>query len=343
MDVNRFTRFKRALLLTAAVTVILVPTAAQADPSFYETPLFGISPAPGGSLLVADAGRGIVDADDGTLIASLPGVTDVAPNSEGGLWAVTGGPDNKLYRVDSAGAVEEFADIGAYEGKHDPHPFVVESNAFDVEDLGGGEALVADAAGNTLLTVDKHGKVKLVAVLPDELVSTANAKRIARCPTGPPPICGLPEMIPAEAVPTSIAIGPDGAYYVGELKGFPGPLGESRVWRIEPNARNAKCGQSPLCSVVIDGRTSIIDLQFGSDGNLYVAQIDDASFFALEFGDGSAAIGGSVHSCSVTTGVCSEVVSGIPILTSIAFRGDDLWGAIFGLVPGLGDVVPLES
>lgn len=314
-----------------------------AHPSFYETPLFGLSSGPGGTLLVADAGQGIVDAKDGTLVAALPGITDVAPIAGGGLWALTGAPDNKLYRVDSAGGVEEVADLGAYEEKHNPHPAEIDSNAFDVEDLGGGEALVADAGGNTLLTVTRHGKVKLVAVLPDQLVSTANAKRIAGCPMGPPPICGLPAMIPTEAVATSIAIGPDGAYYVGELNGFPGALGESRVWRIEPNARNAKCGQSPLCSVAIDGRTSIIDLQFGPDGNLYVAQIDDASFFALEFGDGSAAVGGSVHACSVATGACSEVVSGVPILTSIAFRDGDLWGAVFALVPGLVDVVPLGS
>ena len=61
-------------VLAALVGFALVPTAAQADPSFYKTPLFGISAGPGGSLLVADAGQGIVDAHDGTLTAALPGV-----------------------------------------------------------------------------------------------------------------------------------------------------------------------------------------------------------------------------------------------------------------------------
>ena len=36
-----------------------------------------------------------------------------------------------------------------------------------------------------------------------------------------PPEFGLPPEITAEAVPTSVAIGKDGAIYVGELKGFP--------------------------------------------------------------------------------------------------------------------------
>jgi hypothetical protein len=336
-------------VLAALVGFALVPTAAQADPSFYKTPLFGISAGPGGSLLVADAGQGIVDADDGTLIAALPGVQDVAPTADGDLWAVTSGPEGavgvqKLYRIDSDGNAVAVADLGAFEAERNPDGGVVESNPFDVADLGGGEALVADAAGNDLLTVNKHGNVKVVAVFPSELVSTANAKSIAGCPAGPPPICGLPAMIPAEAVPTSVAIGPDGAFYVGELKGFPAPIGESRIWRVAPNARNVECGergQSPLCSVALDGFTSIIDLAFGPDGRLYIAQLDDASFFALEFGGGTASVGGSVHACNVTTGACEEVASGIPILTSIAFRDGDLWGAILALVPGLADVVPL--
>ena len=33
--------------------------------------------------------------------------------------------------------------------------------------------------------------------------------------------------MPAQATPTSVAIGPYGYYYVGELRAFPGPTGES--------------------------------------------------------------------------------------------------------------------
>jgi hypothetical protein len=238
------------------------------------------------------------------------------------------------------------ADLGEFETRHNPHPAVIESNPFDVADAGRGAAVVADAAGNDLLLVsdrnnaasDVSSRVKVVATLPDELVSTQHAKDLFGCPAGPPDICGLPPMIPAESVPTSVAVGPDGAYYVGELKGFPSPIGESRVWRIDPNARNAECGHSPLCSVALDGFTSIIDLAFGPDGRLYVAQLDDAGFLALETG---APAFGSVHACNLATGACETVASGIPILTSIAFRGSTLWGAIWALVPGAADVVPL--
>jgi hypothetical protein len=343
----------QSLVLAVALT-LASSSVADANPAFYGSPIFGIATAPDGSLLVADANATgqsrilRVDASGATVVATLPSgyfLADVAPAAGGGIWAVTGGPTGTLFRIATNGATTPFADLVAFEEKRNPHPALVESNAFDVADLGGGEALVADAAGNDVLLVDKHGNVKLVAVLPDEPVPTAFVKTIAGCPTPPPDlafVCDLPDMVPAEAVATSVAVGPDGAYYVGELKGFPAPAGYARVWRIDSHARNARCGQSPLCSVVVDGRTSIIDLAFGPNGQLYVAQIDDATFFAVE--GFVAPQGGSVHRCNVATGSCTTVVAGVSILTSITFRNDgSLWGAINALIPGAADVVQLTS
>lgn len=343
-------------MLAALAALVLVPTAAQADTSFYESPLFGTTTAPGNVLLVADAGQGIVNGDTGALVAPLPGVTDVAVRSGGGLWATTGAGEDPeedtgqgIWRI-SGGTPTLVANLFEYEEKVNPHPATVDSNPFDVADAGGGKALVADAGGNSLLLVgdgnspnsDVVSRVKLVATLPDELVSTANAKSIFGCPNGPPDICGLPPMIPAQPVATSVAIGPDGAYYVGELKGFPAPTGESRVWRIEPGSRNVHCGESKKCTLVLDGFTSVIDLAFGPDGRLNVAQIDDRSWLAMEIGAG---VGGSVHACDLATdnvaSECDELVDGVPILTSITYRGSALWGSMLALVPGGADVVPL--
>lgn len=349
-------------LLAVVAGFALVPTAAQADTNFYESPLFGITTAPGNTLLVADAGQGIVDGDTGALVAPLPGVTDVAVRSGGGLWATTGAGEDPeedtgqgIWRI-SGGNPTLVANLFEYEEKVNPHPATVDSNPFDVADIGGGKAVVADAGGNSVLLVgdgndpnsDVVSRVKLIATLPDELVSTANAKSIFGCPAGPPDICGLPPMIPAQPVATSVAVGPDGAYYVGELKGFPAPTGESRVWRIEPGARNVQCGESKKCTLVLDGFTSIIDLTFGPDGRLNVAQIDDASWLAMEVGVG---LGGSVRSCDLATddvsGECDEVAAGAPMLTSITYRAGVLWGVIWALVPEAApppfaaDVVPL--
>ena len=355
---NRSTRLWRSVALLAALAAfVLVPTAAQADPSFYESPLFGTTTAPGNLLLVADAGRGVVNGDTGALVAPLPGISDVAVRSGGGLWATTGAGEDPeedtgqgIWRI-SGGNATLVANLFEYEAKVNPHPATVDSNPFDVADAGGGKALVADAGGNSLLLVgdgnspnsDVVSRVKLVATLPDELVSTANAKSIFGCPSGPPDICGLPPMIPAQPVATSIAVGPDGAYYVGELKGFPAPTGESRVWRIEPGARNVRCGESKKCTVVLDGFTSVIDLAFGPDGRLNVTQIDDRSWLAMEEGVG---LGGSVHACDLATddvaSECDVLVDGVPILTSITYRGSALWGSMLALVPGAADVVPLS-
>jgi hypothetical protein len=92
---------------------------------------------------------------------------------------------------------------------------------------------------------------------------------------------------------------------------------------------------------VVTGRTSIIDLAFAPDGELYVAQLDDAGWPTVDNG-GIGSVGGSVHACDVGTGSCRTVASGISMLTSIAFRGDTLWAAVGALVPGLADVVPLS-
>jgi hypothetical protein len=337
----RLTRFAVAI---AAMFAVAAP-AASAAPADFEGPLFGLAAGRGGGLLVADAGQGVVRLRGGSasLVAELPGINDVAPREGGGLWALTsnGLNDSWLYIV-RQGVATRFANIGAFEKKRNPHRAFLETNPFDVADLGGGRALVADAAGNDLLRVTRRGKVRLVAVLPNQLVSTEHGKNLAGCPypvEGFEFMCELPPMIPAESVPTGVAIGPDGAFYVGELKGIPAPTEASRVWRIERNARHVRCRHSPLCSVALDGFTSIIDLNFGPDGRLNVAQIDDESWLAMELERG---VGGSVHACDLSSDDCDTVVAGVPILTAFAYRNDGtLWGTQNALIPGVADVVQL--
>lgn len=321
-----------AALVAAAASVVLVPTAAQADPDFYAGAIFGIANAPGGALYVADSGQGIVDADTGQVIASLTGMNDIAPIGRGGALAVgpheiEGGVQTGLFRL-SRGHAEFIADTAAFEEDVDPAGDGTEegSNPFDLARLNGGKTLVADAAGNSLLYVDEQGRIDWVATFP--------ARTDVQCPPG---FCEGTVPFPVHAVPTSVAIGPDGAYYVGELTGFPFTPGFSRIWRIEPGTRHADCSTSSACSIVWDDFTAIIDLQFGPDGRLYVAQLDDAGVGAFEEGAG---VGGSVHACNVETGSCEEIVSGIPILTAIAFHRGELWGAILALTPA-ADVVPL--
>lgn len=309
----------------------------------FASPLFGLATAPNGDILVADAGAGIAVRDGATDIP-LPGVTDVGPIGRASLWASTGaGADPEadtgqgLYRA-SRGTTRLIANLFAFEDANDPDGAGVDSNPFDVASLGGHAALVADAGGNDLLHVDNQGQVDVLAIFPDELVSTANLKSLIGCPN-PSPLCALPPMIPAQAVPTSIAVGPDGYYYVGELKGFPAPAGASNIWRVAPEASWAACGSSPDCVKVFDGGfTSVIDLAFDDDGTLHVAELDEQSWFAVEVLGGG--VGGTINACDLSTLTCSEVATGIPILTAITFGKDGtLWATQNALIPGLAEVI----
>jgi sugar lactone lactonase YvrE len=59
--------------------------------------------------------------------------------------------------------------------------------------------------------------------------------------------------ISVQSVPSSVAVGPDGALYVGELTGVPFKPGTARVWRVVP-------GKKP--TLYASGFTTISDLAF---------------------------------------------------------------------------------
>jgi hypothetical protein len=319
-----------SLFVLAVLLVVAATTRTDAVHYPFTGPVFGLAIAPDGSLLATDAGAGIFEIrkDGFSQVAQLPGVTAVSPIGRGNMFAITShdfGGEGKLYRV-SRGSTREIADLLAFELRVNPDgnpvaapPAPGPSNPFDVEALSGGHVLVADAAGNSLLIVDQKGDVDWIATLPNEVVSTDNAKAIFGCPGSNAPQCNLPAQLPAQGVATSVAVGPDGAYYMGELKGFPAPKGESRIWRIEPGARHAVCGTSPACRVVADGFTSVVDLEFGPNGTLYVVELDEESWLAMQNGKGT---GGSLNACNSSTWVCTQIATGRPMLSAVAVGGD---------------------
>ncbi|HEX6300930.1 MAG TPA: hypothetical protein VF148_10740 [Acidimicrobiia bacterium] len=93
---------------------------------------------------------------------------------------------------------------------------------------------------------------------------------------------------------------------------------------MSPGADGEVC-PNQHCELVFDGGfTSIIDLAFGPDGNLYVAEMDESSWAAIEiFG---TVAGGTINSCDIATLQCTEVATEIPELTAITFGKDGiLW------------------
>ena len=83
-----------------------------------------------------------------------------------------------------------------------------------------------------------------------------------------------------QAVPTSVEDGRDGQYYVGQLTGFPFPVGGANIYRVNPRTGAA--------SVFASGFTNIMDLAFGKDGTLYVLEIDHNSLLPPDNGDEGA-------------------------------------------------------
>lgn len=215
------------------------------------------------------------------------GPSDVAVDADGTVWFLVGGPAagaaefrdaipdgagaglGWLYYVDADGAAQAVADLAVFESTENPdadQPGNAEpdSNAHGLAAGPDGRA-IADAGANTLLLVDGEGGISVAAVFP-VLMQAAPPD-----PAAEPDPGAEPAMIPMDPVPTSVAIGPDGAYYVGELTGFPFPAGGASVFRVVP-------GEQP--SVYATGFTNVIDVEFARDGTLYVLEMAHAGLLA---------------------------------------------------------------
>jgi hypothetical protein len=175
-------------------------------------------------------------------------------------------PFGKLHRLWPDGRTRALADIAAFEDTENPDADQPEadrdSNANGVAPINGREAYVVDAGGNSIVKADRLGNVELVGVIP---FGETPAPPIPDFPVPP----GTP--IPFQSVPTSVAIGDDGAVYVGQLTGFPFPKDGAGVWVIRP-------GEDP--TPYATGFTTITDIALDDDGNLYVVQLTSEGLLA---------------------------------------------------------------
>jgi hypothetical protein len=185
------------------------------------------------------------------------------------------------------GTIVDVLNIPAYQATdpdpvdHDDPPNPIESNAYGLTIMRNGDALIADAAGNDIIRVTPDGAARTIARFDLEAVGTDHLP--PDFPGGP-----LPESFDAESVPTTVTIGPDGAIYVGELKGFPFRPGTSNIWRIKPNADGAWCSKDEpdptrKCSLYSSGYTAIQDIAFDKhSGRMYVYELAAEGVFAFE-------------------------------------------------------------
>jgi hypothetical protein len=165
---------------------------------------------------------------------------------------VTGLPEEqegKLLRAAAGRPAKVVADIRAFETANDPDKQGVESNPYAVLDLGD-RVLVADAAGNTILSVDGRGRTSVFAILPNVTGGACDTRQNQGgffC----------------DPVPTSLTFSRDGDIIVAGL----GSLveGAGRVWELD--RRTGRIQRTWA------GFTGVTGAAQDRDGNLYVSQL----------------------------------------------------------------------
>lgn len=171
-------------------------------------------------------------------------------------FAAVGANVGRLVRFQPNGKWSFAEDLSAFEEAANPDGGALDSNPFGLLALPG-RVVFTDAGGNSLNAVAANGSISNLAFFPNRTVGASTF----------------------QAVPTGVALGPDGNLYVGQLTGFPFLAGQANVYRVPAN------GGTP--EVFASGFTKIIGLAFRSDGSLYVLQISSTGGPPPQGGTGS--------------------------------------------------------
>ncbi len=160
------------------------------------------------------------------------------------------------------------ANIAAFDAQHPqaaatlggtPGETAYDSDPYDVIPYRGGY-VVADAAANGLRRISKKGKISMLAHFPTQ------AETVPAGVFGP-----MPVPVDAQAVPTSVALGRDGALYVGLLRGVPSEPGSSEIYRVVP-------GHAP--TVWAKGLTAVTAIAFDRKGRLLATELSTGGLLA---------------------------------------------------------------
>jgi hypothetical protein len=191
-----------------------------------------------------------------------------------------------LARATPNDAWRPIIDISAFEARANPDNGAIDSNPYgllsEIVDGPAGTTIATDAGGNSLVAVAANSSITALATFPSRSSGRST-----------------------DSVPTTVARGPDGALYVGELTGFPFVPGTANVYRTANGA----------ATPVLTGFSFIIDMTFGPDGSLYV----------LEFASGSGLSGpGNLWRVNpvTSTGTRTLVATGFVTPTSVTIGPD---------------------
>jgi len=334
-------------------------STGEFGPFEFQGTVYDIASSPNGSILVGvneGETRKVQEIKNGkikTMVkvnAATSDINGLAPIGAGNLFLVTAGADRavegELYRA-SNGNVRMVADLAAFERAASPDALAgprwkdqlcegidgftpgPQNNPYKVVATSGNKAVVADAAGNTVLSATTTGDIDWLAILTPPLNEEGEWK--VRWETENDEEETIPCYV--QPVPTGVAVDAEGYIYVGELTGTMSdedgvfPIGLSRVWKIAPNATNVVCDEinpSADCELLIDNLTSVIDLEISPDGLLYVVEYDKSSWFASLI-EGLAS-GGVISSYDLDGNLVEVVASNLSFPSAIAFdKIGNLW------------------
>lgn len=200
------------------------------------------------------------------------------------------------------------ADVARFEEHRDPDGAGADSNPTGML-LRRGRVILTDSGGNSLLRAASRNRIRALAVFDSP----------GTVPNPFPP----PDEIPMQSVPTSVVRGPDGAYYVSELTGFPFAPGYARIHRVPQG------GGTP--TEYASGLTNVTDLAWYG-GHLYAVQIADTGLLTPGLPMGSLV--------RVLPGGGSEMVAGpLPAPYGVAFRDGSAYVTTCSVCAGGGSVV----
>ncbi|MEZ4671848.1 MAG: ScyD/ScyE family protein [Anaerolineae bacterium] len=198
-------------------------------------------------------------------------------------------------------AMEQFIDVGAWEAENNPdqNPDDLVSNPVDLALAEDGTLYIVDASGNSLISWTAADGLQLVAAWPMEGETAA--------------------------VPTAVALAPNGDIVVGFLGGFPFTSSRIEVW-----------GTDGTLKKTYDKKLNLVtDVLVTADGSIYAVQM------ASGFGDlGFNPDSGSV--VKVTDDGVEVIAENLPAPYGLAEDADgNFWASIHGIggEEGNGEVV----
>lgn len=308
-------------------------------------------PADDLTVCFADTGSVIkvVNGTATTVASGLPGtIGDIEISPSGDIYVLTGlGADpsqvrpiagdkangfGAILKVDTASNTwTVVADVSGYEVEANPDDGAIDTNPYGFTMVDGG-FMVADAGANAVFSVTAEGVVSTFAAFPPQMVDA-------------PPFLGMDPgaQIPMESVPTAVAQGPDGAFYVSELTGFPFNVGAARIWRVADTNGDGDALDDGEMTVFADGFTNLVDLAFDDLGHLYALEIASGGLLAAEGSEDPAAFAGAVVRVEADGSHTVIADNGLIAPTGMAINGSGIYVANFGVMPGMGQIVKLRA